>query len=208
VVALVIYWVRMISLHEGRGPGVKKTRRGKMYALRLTVASLQPRIWRRLLVRETMWLSRLHEAIQVLFGWYNYQSHVFFVGEKRYGNPMDHDGVVIEDDRDVTLADVRLSEHERAAYDYLFAEGWHVDLRLEKTVAAEKGAIYPRCVAGERAGPPEDCGGIDAYKDMLYCLKHPETDLGREWREWLGPAYDPEKCDLGAINKALKRLAK
>ena len=86
----------MISLHEGRGSGVKKPPRGKVYALRLTVASLQPRIWRRLLVRETMWLSRLHEAIQVLFGWYDYQSHVFFVGEKRYGNPMDHDGVVAE----------------------------------------------------------------------------------------------------------------
>ena len=198
----------MISLHEGRGSGVKKTPRGKVYALRLTVASIQPRIWRRLLVRETMWLSRLHETIQVLFGWYDYQSHVFFVGAKRYGNPMDHDGVVIEDDRDVTLADVRFSEHDRAAYDYLFAEGWHVDIRLEKTVAAEKGAAYPRCVAGERAGPPEDCGGIEAYKDMLYCLKHPETDLGREWREWLGPGHDPEKCDLGAINKALKRLAK
>jgi hypothetical protein len=198
----------MISLHEGRGPGVKKTPRGKVYALRLTVASIQPRIWRRLLVRETMWLSRLHGAIQGLFGWYDYQSHVFFVGEKRYGNPIDHDGVVIEDDRDVTLADVRLSEHDRAAYDYLFAEGWHVDIRLEKTAAAEKGAVYPRCVAGERAGPPEDCGGIEAYKDMLYCLKHPETDLGREWREWLGPAYDPEKCDPGAINKALKRLTK
>ena len=198
----------MISLHEGRGPGVKKTPRGKVYALRLTVASIQPRIWRRLLVRETMWLSRLHETIQVLFGWYDYQSHVFFVGEKRYGNPMDHDSVVIEDDRDVTLADVRLSEHDRAAYDYLFAEGWHVDIRVEKTTAAEKGAIYPRCVAGERAGPPEDCGGIEAYKDMLYCLKHPETDLGREWREWLEPGHDPEKCDLSAINKALKRLSK
>ena len=198
----------MISLHEGRGPGVKKTPRGKVYALRLTVASLQPRIWRRLLVRETMWLSRLHEAIQVLFGWYDYQSHVFFMGEKRYGNPMDHDGVAIEDDRDVTLADVRLSEHDRTAYDYLFAEGWHVDIRVGKTIAAEKGVAYPRCVAGERAGTPEDCGGIEAYKDMLYCLKHPETDLGREWREWLGPAYDPEKCDPGAINKALKRLTK
>jgi hypothetical protein len=83
-----------------------------------------------------------------------------------------------------------------------------VDLRLEKTVAAEKGTIYPKCVAGERAGPPEDCGGIEAYKDMLYCLKHPETDLGREWREWLGPGYDPERCDLVAINKALRRLGK
>lgn len=198
----------MISLHEGRGAGAKKPRRTKVFSLRLTVAGIQPRIWRRLVVRETMWLSRLHEAIQVLFGWYDYQTHLFLVGDKRYGNPMDHNGVVIEDDRDVTLADVRFSEHGRLAYDYLFAEGWHVDIRLEKTVAVEKGTAYPRCAAGERAGPPEDCGGIEPYKDMLYCLKHPETDLGREWREWLGPAYDPEKCDLVAINKALKRLAR
>jgi hypothetical protein len=198
----------MISLHEGRGPGTKKAGPARVWALRLTVASIQPRIWRRLLVRETLWLSRLHEAIQVVFGWYDYQTHVFFLGDKRYGNPMNHDGVVIEDDRDVTLAAARIAEHDRFAYDYLFADGWHVDIRVDKAVASEKGAVYPRCVAGERSGPPEDCGGIVAYKDMLYCLKHPATDLGREWREWLGPDYDPEHCDLAAINRALRRLAK
>ncbi|MDD2762968.1 MAG: plasmid pRiA4b ORF-3 family protein [Opitutaceae bacterium] len=198
----------MISLHEGRGAEARKTRRSRVQALHLTVAGLQPRIWRRLLVRETMWLSRLHEVIQVLFGWYDYQTHLFLLGDKRYGNPMNHDDVVIEDDRNVTLVDVRFSEHGRLTYDYLFAEGWHVDIRVEKTAAAEKGVVYPKCVAGERAGPPEDCGGAGAYKDMLYCLKHPETDLGHEWREWLGPDYDPEQCDLAAINKALRQLGK
>jgi hypothetical protein len=198
----------MISLDEGRGSGSKRNPRGGVYSLRLTVGDVQPRIWRRLLVRETMWLSRLHDAIQVLFGWYDYQTHVFVVGDRRHGNPVNRDGVVIEDDRDVTLAELRFSGQDRLAYDYRFAEGWHVDLRVEKTLAAEKGGAYPKCVAGARAGPPEDCGGIEAYKDMLYCLKHPGTDFGREWRKWLGPDYDPERCDLAAINKALKRLAK
>ena len=198
----------MISLHEGRGSAAKKASPRKAYTLRLTVAAVQPRIWRRLLVRDTMWLSRLHEAIQLAFGWYDYQTHLFIAGEKRYGNPVDHEGLVIEDDRDVTLADLRPGEHGHLSYDYLFGEGWHVDVRVEKTTAVEKGAVYPRCVAGERHGPPEDCGGLEAYKDMLYCLKHPETDLGREWREWLGRAYDPEKCDLNAINRALRRLGR
>ena len=103
---------------------------------------------------------------------------------------------------------MRFSAHERLAYDYLFAEGWHIDIRVEKIVRAEKKGVYPVCVAGERAGPPEDCGGLAGYKDMICCLKHPETDLGREWREWLGAGYDPEKFDLDVINKALKRLAK
>ena len=198
----------MISLHEGRGPGTQKAPPRRAYALRLSVAILQPRIWRRLLVRDTMWLSRLHEGIQILFGWYDYQTHLFSVGPKRYGNPVNQNGVVVEDDRDVTLAELQLGEHHHLTYDYLFADGWHVDIRVEKALAVPKAAVYPRCVAGARAGPPEDCGGVEAYKDMVFCLKHPETDLGREWREWLGPSYDPEKCDLSGINRALKRLAK
>jgi len=198
----------MISLHEGRGAGPRKAARRRVYLLRLTVAAVQPRVWRRLLARDSLWLSRLHETIQLAFGWYDYQTHLFTVGERRFGNPVDHDGVVIEDDRDVTLADLHLGEHGHFSYDYLFGEGWHVDVRLEKTAPVEKGAFYPRCLAGERAGPPEDCGGLEAYKDMLYCLKHPETDLGREWREWLGPAYNPEQCDLAAINRGLRRLGK
>ena len=197
----------MISLQEGRGPRAAKTS-VRTYTLRLTVGALQPRIWRRLLVRESMWLSRLHDAIQVLFGWYDYQTHVFSIGERRLGNPVNHDSVVIEDDRDVTLAALNLAANPVLSYDYLFADGWHVDIRVEKTAVAAKGAADPRCVAGGRAGPPEDCGGGEAYKDMVYCLKHPATDLGREWREWLGPGYDPEKCDLAAINQTLRRLAK
>ena len=198
----------MISLHEGRGPGTKGASGPRTYSLRLTVAAIQPRVWRRLLVRESMWLSRLHEAIQASFGWYDYQTHVFSVDARRYGNPVNRDGMVIEDDRDTSLADLRLAEHERLTYDYSFAEGWRVDIRVEKMMAAEKGGIYPRCAAGERAGPPEDCGGVEGYKDLLVCLKHPQTDLGREWREWLGPDYDPETCDLNAINRVLKRLAR
>ncbi len=198
----------MISLQEGRGPGVRKKTGGRVYALRLSVAGLQPRIWRRLLVRDATWLSRLHEAIQVAFGWYDYQTHVFTLGNRRYGNPLKQGGIVIEDDRDVALVDLHLGEHGPMTYDYLFADGWQVDVRLEKSLAPQKGGAYPRCAAGGRAGPPEDCGGVEAYRDMLFCLKHPETDLGREWREWLGPGYDPEKCDLAAINKALRRLAR
>ena len=72
----------------------------------------------------------------------------------------------------------------------------------------EKGGVYPLCIGGERAGPPEDCGGVEAFHDMLASIREPHTDLGREWLEWLGPDYDPDRCDLGRINKALRKLGK
>jgi hypothetical protein len=43
---------------------------------------------------------------------------------------------------------------------------------------------------------------------MLACIKEPDTELGREWLEWLGPGHDPARCDVEKINKALKRLGK
>ena len=196
----------MISFREGRGPGGRKAAR--VLCLRLVVAGTQPRVWRRMLVLETMWLSRLHDAIQVAFDWFDYQTHVFALDDLRFGNPVKRDELLVEDDRDVTLADLNLAHRDRMAYDYEFGEGWRVDIRVEKTAAAGKGVRYPACVGGERAGPPEDCGGLDAFHDMLACLKEPASDLGREWVAWLGPEYDPGVCDLDKVNLALRKLGK
>jgi hypothetical protein len=44
--------------------------------------------------------------------------------------------------------------------------------------------------------------------DLLACIKEPDTDLGREWTEWLGPDYEPAACDLEKINRALRKLGK
>jgi len=198
----------MIGLHEGKGSSSKKKAPERGFALRLNIVGCQPRIWRLLLVRESMWLSRLHDSIQVAFDWFDYQTHVFNFDDLRFGNPLKRDDLTIEDDRDITLADLDLEHRERFTYGYLFGEGWQLEIKVEKIIALEKGVAYPNCVAGERAGPPEDCGGLEAFHDMLASLKEPETDLGREWLEWVGPDYEPAVCDLEKINKALKKLGK
>jgi hypothetical protein len=197
----------MISLREGRGSGTKRAA-PRVLCLRLVIAGTQPRVWRRMLVLETMWLSRLHDSIQIAFDWFDYQTHAFALDDLRFGNPVKRDEFVVEDDRDVTLADLNLANRDRMTYDYQFGESWRVDIRVEKTVPAAKGARYPQCVAGERAGPPEDCGGLEAFHDMLACLKEPNSELGREWLGWLGPDYDPNACDLAKVNLALRKLGK
>ena len=197
----------MISLHEGRGSKVKRPPE-RVFTLLLQVAGCQPRIWRRLLVREAMWLSRLHDTIQVAFDWFDYQTHAFNLDDLRFGNPLKREELMIEDARDVSLADLDLAHRERFSYGYHFGEGWQIDIKVEKIGTVEKGVRYPECIGGERAGPPEDCGGIEAFHDLLACIKEPNTDLGREWLEWLGPGYDPAACNLEKINKALKKLGK
>jgi hypothetical protein len=196
----------MISLHEGRGAAKKPVAR--VLCLRLVVVGAQPKVWRRLLVRETMWLSRLHDSIQIAFDWFDYQTHSFALDDLKFGNPVKRDEVNIEDDRDVTLADLNLGSRDKMAYEYHIGEGWQVEVRVEKATPPAKGAVYPLCIGGERSGPPEDCGGVEAFHDMLACLKEPESDLGKEWLGWLGPEYDPAECDLDKVNRALRKLGK
>jgi hypothetical protein len=197
----------MISLQEGQGSAPKKAPE-RVFTLRLSVVGTTPQVWRRLIVRESMWLSRLHDSIQVLFDWFDYQTHAFNLDDLRFVNPLKRESLSIEDDRDVTLADLDLEHRERFTYGYHFGEGWQVEIRVEKTSTIEKGFQYPNCLAGERAGPPEDCGGLEAFHDMLACIKEPDTELGREWLEWLGPDYDPDGCVIEKINKSLKKLSK
>lgn len=197
----------MIGLHEGQGAAPRKPT-DRIFILRLAVVGATPTVWRRLAVRESMWLSRLHDSIQVIFDWFDYQTHAFNLDDLRFGNPLKRQELSIEDDRDVTLADLDLEHRDRFSYGYHFGDGWQVEIKVEKVEAPQKGVHYPHCLAGERAGPPEDCGGLEAFHDMLSCIKDPHTDLGREWLEWLGPDYRPDQCDLEKINKALRKLGK
>jgi hypothetical protein len=197
----------MISLQEGQGSGQKKALE-RVFTLHLSIVGTKPLVWRRMLVRESMWLSRLHDSIQIIFDWFDYQTHAFNLDDLRFGNPLKRDTLTIEDDRDVTLADLDLEHRDRFTYGYHFGEGWQVAIKVEKTGKIAKGVTYPHCAAGELAGPPEDCGGLDAYHDMLACIKEPHSELGREWLEWLGPDYDPSACDVEKINKSLKKLGK
>jgi hypothetical protein len=71
---------------------------------------------------------------------------------------------------------------------------------------------YPRCVTGRRAGPPEDCGGISGYGELLAILADPDHEEHDDRLAWLGlksaDDFDPSAFDVEAINNALSRTAR
>ncbi len=70
----------------------------------------------------------------------------------------------------------------------------------------EPEAHYPRCLAGKRACPPEDVGGIWGYADFLAAIRDPEHPEHDELLEWAGGGFDLEAFDLEAINRQLARM--
>jgi hypothetical protein len=180
----------------------KSVRPTTVYQLKITLQGIGPPIWRRVQVQDCT-LAKLHDLIQTCFGWEGYHLHVFEVGGEQYGGP-DPDGMMeYKDERRAKLSQIVARGHKKFAYVYDFGDNWGHVIQVEKTLPAEAGVHYPRCIAGKRACPPEDCGGPWGYQELLEAIGNPRNKRHEELLEWLGDEFDPEKCDLDAINEEL-----
>jgi hypothetical protein len=204
-----------------------------LYQLRVVLRNVSPLIWRRLLVRSDTSIAQLHVVLQMAMGWSDTHLHRFRIHGKAYGIARCGGIGFADDPFEVRLCDFRLRRRERFLYEYDFMDGWILDIRLEKTLAADAKGIHPRCTAGRRATPPEDCGGSEVYLARLdrYAIERwdalmrlveiAEPFLCGEDRadvddERLRDAFDafeacarfrPEHFDRRAVNAALRGLA-
>ena len=170
-------------------------------SLKVTLKGTEPPVWRRLLVPGTMTLGALSEAILTGMGWMGGHLHVFEVGGRQYGDPATTDDVA--DENRLTLNGVLKSGVKRFGYLYDFGDNWEHIVAVEKTPAPAPGQAYPACVDGGRNCPPEDCGGVWGYAELLEILAnsaHPERE---ERLEWIGEDFDPEEFDAAIADMRL-----
>lgn len=168
--------------------------------LRLHLVDIDPQIWRRITVPSSLTLTELHAVIQGAMGWQDYHLHMFEIAEKRYEIP-ESDAVGpepgVKDERDFKIGDL-VKEGDAFSYEYDFGDGWRHAVHVEDTIPANDGSAI-QCLAGERACPPEDCGGPFGYPDFLDALanpKHPEHENILAW----APGYEPELFSLSQAN--------
>lgn len=178
-----------------------------IYRLKITLQDLSPEVWRRVELPADLTLARLHRVIQIAFGWSDAHLHQFEGapgGRRRRGpstpRPRLKDGWL--------LCEVAPRERSEFWYVYDFGDGWEHHVLVEAESPPESGVVYPRCLAGERACPPEDCGGIPGYADILDAIRHPDRPDAAELLEWVGEDFDPEAFDLDATNLALTRTVR
>jgi hypothetical protein len=165
------------------------------FVFRVSLREIEPEIWRRVQVPGSFSLDRLHEVLQFAFGWLDYHLYAFRVGERRFEAPdPEAEG---EDSTGVSLRDLGLKKGDRLRYVYDFGDHWVHDLVVEKVVrsGAREWGELPLLLGGERAGPPEDAGGPHGFMELLAVLGDPEHPEHAEYREWVGPLYEPERFD-------------
>ncbi len=173
---------------------------------RIALIGAVPPIWRRIQVPEYYTFYDLHVAIQDAMGWLDCHLHDFRLQPRRRAS-MDiriESPFGIEDIEDelplltteVPVTDFLTEEGDRAIYTYDFGDGWEHDIVFEGSFPKEPGGKYPICLAGERAGPPEDCGGIPGYYDCIKALK--DRDNSEGLLDWLG-RWRPDRFDPAKI---------
>ena len=183
-----------------------------MYELKIVLAEIKPAIWRRLLVRGDTNLELLHAVLQVAMGWTNSHMHQFVVGDQRYADPQSNlesePGEAPEGDETRTaLMEAMPQAKTWFVYEYDFGDSWTHSIMVEKIhPPAPPPKDFAQCLAGMRAGPPDDCGGPPGYIDFLKAIKNPKHPEHEEMLEWIGGSFNPEACDLEKINQCLRRL--
>jgi len=181
-----------------------------IYQIKVALNNSKPPIWRRILVADTTKLDQLHNVLQTVMGWQDYHLHMFTINEQIYGDPEDDEtgeiGTINE--KRYRLNELVGREGFKFRYEYDFGDSWLHDLFVEKILPSEKGVRYPLCIAGKRACPPEDVGGIGEYNDFLDAITDPKHPEHYRMLEWIGGDFDPEHFDLDEVNDRLRHPRK
>lgn len=180
-----------------------------VYQIKVALRGAKPPIWRRLEVPADISLARLHTVLQIAFGWGNSHLHVFETPYGSYGTA-DAD-LGHSSDEQVTLEQVAPLATSKLRYTYDFGDDWEHDILVEKVLDRTGTAPLPRCTGGRRAAPPEDCGGIPGYADLVDVLSDPADQEHEDMLDWLGlddaAEFDTETFDAGTVTRALSRVS-
>ena len=176
----------------------------QVYRFKITLQDTPP-VWRLIEVPACYDFWNLHCAIQDAMGWKDCHMHLFRIPTNNpkepalFGIPdkLQKDG--IPGSWKGKVADYLTPENNTADYIYDFGDDWHHSVVLEGIFPRFAGVAYPRCLAGERACPPEDCGGAIGYEMLLEALKDPKHPEHKSMKRWVGKDYDPEWFHPGEV---------
>ena len=191
---------------------VSSQSRPSVFILKVELVDLEPAIWRRIYIDGRTRLNALHHILQAAMGWTDAHLHEFTIHEKRYAPPDEEDQFLeIETfDESKFRLNQLLQTGNGFEYMYDFGDSWQHSITVESSRDIDKddsnaGRVWVE--SGQRACPPEDAGGIWGYQDSLNDLEdNPYSEEAKEFREWVGPDFDPECFDRRAANAALDRL--
>jgi len=184
----------------------KPVRRALIHRIKVTLTATKPPIWRRLEVPSNTSLSDLSELLQAAFDWAGGHLWLYETPKGEYGEPDAE--LNLRNARRLTLGAAAPVIGSKITYVYDFGDDWRHVIAVEAIAPADGQGPYPRCTAGRRAAPPEDCGGPWGYENLLAILADPANQEHASMLEWLGlesaDEFDPAEFDADELSEILQ----
>ena len=176
---------------------------GKSLTLRVTLTGTDPEVWRLVRVSAEMTLAELSDALEDVMGWYGDHLHEFRARGVTYWTPPqygdDIDGY--EDDAQYRLGDLLWRRRMKLRWVYDLGDCWHHEMVVESIDPITDSSELPSCIGGGGARPPEGCGGLWGYYELVEALGDESHPCYNRAVEWLGEDFDPNCFDLAASPK-------
>ena len=182
------------------------------FHIRIKLNDAPVKIWRELVVPSNITLEMLAYVLIDAMGWEHehlYQfigkNNVFYVNSRQMKEQstgfmgfLSHSQH--KNSERTTLEMLLQPKGERLKFEYDFGDSWTHDLWVKnaRDYAPDEEPVI-KLLKAQGACPPEDCGGVWGYADLLELSKKKRKSAeDKERLEWydIPSKYDPEVCDL------------
>ena len=163
-----------------------------IFRLLVSLDGSDPAITRTLLVSKHTAQPRLHHILQATMGWRGTEQFQFYP-------PSELD---LSSSADTELGEMFSKVGDHCGYEF---DHWYHDIELLATERPEGRRHYPVCIAGQRACPPEDAGGVAQYNASVAVLQQPEHPDYEEMAGWLTQDFHPAAFNIEQANLRLGR---
>ncbi len=173
------------------------------FELKVTLMGTKPPIWRRFTVPSDIMLPELHIVLQIVMGWYDSHLHGYYLRPARSGALTRRNWKELPSESRKTLDAILRAPDVLLMYEYDFGDSWLHEIKLEKRIPGSSIKTTPTCIEGERACPPEDCGGVGGYEYLIEVLRDKSHAEHEETLEWFEEEFDSEIFDRDEVNRKL-----
>ncbi len=185
-----------------------------IYQIKCKLLYTKPVIFRTILVKSNITFYELHHILQIAMGWFNCHLFNFKYLDYYLELPNVEDDIFDSlgkfqkiDPRKIALNEFFISTNTVINYTYDFGDNWKHEIVLQKII--DPGTIVkslPACIKGKYACPPEDCGSIPGYQNIINIMKNPKHREYKSYVKWLGAPFDMERFDIELVNEELQGL--
>lgn len=192
------------------------------YVLRIELRGVKPAIWREVWVDPAISLRQLHAIIQAAMGWDNAHLYSFAIPgsgrakhywsvppQQRFepgaarGDDMGF-GNQSQDDARATVAQVLKAPRAKLLYLYDFGDDWEHLITLKKIITTPE--PLPLLASAACICPPEDCGGVYGFGDLVEALADPGHPDHAEMSEYYD-GLEPGPLDQAAFTELASAVA-